>query len=176
MTVGWRVRRATTDDAVAIAAVHVDAWRWAYRDLMPGAFLDALGDPVRVERRSERWRQDLADGWLSTWVAEMDGSIVGFAGAASTRDEDLPPGTVELVMINVLEAWAGQGVGRALMETVEGHWHEIGADTAVLWVLTGNDRARRFYARLGWSPDGATGEYEVPGAAIPQLRLRKRLG
>jgi GNAT superfamily N-acetyltransferase len=176
MTAGWRVRRARTDDADALAVVHVDVWRRAYRDLMPDAFLDELGDPARVERRSERWRQDLADGSLSTWVAEVDGSIVGFAGAAPTRDGDLPPGAVELVMINVLEAWAGRGVGRALMGTVEGHWREIGADTAVLWVLTGNGRARQFYARLGWLPDGATGDYELPGAAIPQMRLRKRLG
>ena len=35
--------------------------------------------------------------------------------------------------------------------------------------------AQGFHARLGWLPDGATGEYAVPGATIPQLRLRKRL-
>jgi GNAT superfamily N-acetyltransferase len=151
--------------------VHVRVWRWAYREQMPEEFLERM----RPERRAEIWRADLADGWISAWVAEVDGAVVGFAGTAPTRDEDLPPGTAELVMINVLEEHAGQGVGRALMEVVEGHWGEIGADAAVLWVLADNDRARRFYARLGWGTDGATGVYEVPGATIPQMRMSKRL-
>ena len=77
-------------------------------------------------------------------------------------------------MINVLEEYAGQGVGQALMAAVEAHWRQLGVEVAMLWVLTGNQRARSFYARLGWEPDGATGEYDVPGAALPQLRLRKR--
>lgn len=50
-----------------------------------------------------------------------------------------------------------------------------GATTAVLWVLSGNERAQTFYARLGWAPDGATGTFELPGGGLPQLRLRKRL-
>ena len=93
----------------------------------------------------------------------------------SCRDDDVPEGTVELVMINVLEEHAGAGIGQALMEEVERHWRRLGAETAVLWVLVDNESARGFYARLGWLPDGASGEYEVPGAAIPQLRLRKRI-
>lgn len=162
-------------DADVLADVHARVWQWAYRGLMPDAFLDALGHPARVERRAERWRQDLAEGWLATWVAEAGGPVVGFAGTAATRDEDVPPATAELVMINVLEEHAGRGVGRALMAAVEGHWRGIGASLAVLWVLTGNERAQGFYARLGWAVDGATGDYEVPGAAIPQLRMRKPL-
>ena len=57
--------------------------------------------------------------------------------------------TAELVMINVLEDCAGQGVGRTLMETAEEHWRTIGAPAAVLWVLADNEPARRFYANAG---------------------------
>ncbi len=166
-----RIRRAVVADAEALGAVHVRVWRWAYRDHMPEEFLARM----RPERRAEIWRANLTEDWITAWVAEIDGIVVGFAGTAPTRDEDIPPETAELVMINVLEEHAGQGVGRALMETVERHWHGIGAEAAVLWVLADNDRARAFYTRLGWVPDGATGTYEVPGAAIPQLRMAKRL-
>lgn len=172
MTAPAHVRRAVLGDAEALGDVHVRVWRWAYQGQMPDEHLARM----RPERRAEIWRRDLTEGWIDTWVAEIDGAVVGFAGTAPTRDRDLPPATAELVMINVLEEHSGQGVGRALMEAVEEHWRRIGAEAAVLWVLTGNHRARSFYARLGWTPDGATGEYEVPGAAIPQLRLRKHLG
>jgi GNAT superfamily N-acetyltransferase len=171
MTASAHVRRAVPGDADALGEVHVRVWRWAYRGQMPDEYLARL----RSQRRAQIWRTDLAEGSIETWVAEFDGSVVGFAGTALARDDDLAPGTVELVMINVLEEYAGQGVGRALMERVETHWRAIGATVAVLWVLAGNERARGFYARLGWLPDGATGEYAVPGANIPQLRLRKRL-
>jgi GNAT superfamily N-acetyltransferase len=173
MTAPIHVRRAVPGDAEALALVHVRVWRWAYRGLMPDSFLDSLS----VERRTARWQVDLSADWLTTWVAEVRGAIVGFAGAAAaTRDEDLPPGTAELVMINVLEEHAGRGVGRALLGAVEEHWLERGADLAVLWVLAGNDRARAAYDGLGWVPDGATGDYEVGGITIQQLRLRKHLG
>ena len=166
-----RIRRAVVADAEALGEVHVRVWRWAYRGHMPAEYLERL----RPERRADIWRQDLAESWIDTWVAEIDGAIVGFAGAAPTRDADLPAGIAELVMINVLREHAGQGVGRALMGTVEGYWRERGVPAAVLWVLTANEVARAFYARLGWTPDGATGVYEVPGAGIPQMRLAKRL-
>ena len=166
-----RIRRATPADAEALGEMHVRVWRWAYRGLLPDDFLASM----RPERRAERWTRNLAEGWLTAWVAEDDGQLVAHAGCADTRDEDAPPGAAELVMINVLEEYAGLGLGRALMETVEAHWRELGVEVAVLWVLTDNVRARAFYAHLGWLPDGRTGQYEVPGAAVPMLRLRKRL-
>lgn len=171
MTADVSVRRVTLADADALGDVHVRVWRWAYRDHMPDAFLARM----RPERRAEIWRANLTEGWITAWVAEIDGVIVGFAGTAPTRDEDIPPETAELVMINVLEDHAGQGVGRTLMQTAEEHWRKIGARAAVLWVLADNERARAFYTRLGWEPDGASGTYEVPGAALPTVRLAKRL-
>jgi GNAT superfamily N-acetyltransferase len=163
------IRRAVPADADELGDGHVAAWRWAYRDLMPATFLASM----RPERQAEWWHRRFAEGWLDTWVAESQGRIVGHAGSAVARDEDAPPGAAELVMINVIEEYARQGVGRALMETVEEHWRALGVEVAVLWVLADNDRARSFYARLGWLPDGATGQYELPGVSLPQLRLRK---
>ena len=48
-----------------------------------------------------------------------------------------------------------------------------GYDEAILWVLDRNDRARPFYERWGWRPDGATKD-EPNGDAPPLLDLRYR--
>ncbi|MEX0715757.1 MAG: hypothetical protein WD066_04185 [Planctomycetaceae bacterium] len=37
------VRQATPADAPAIAAIHVDAWRGAYRGIVPAEYLAAPG-------------------------------------------------------------------------------------------------------------------------------------
>jgi RimJ/RimL family protein N-acetyltransferase len=46
---------------------------------------------------------------------------------------------------------------------------------AVLWVLPGNRRARRFYEAAGWVADGAERSAEVQGVVVPEVRYRRRL-
>src|SRR5436190_23282849 len=103
-----RVRAATTDDAEAIGAVQERGWQVAYRHIFPPAEL-ARGGFIQVER----WRVRLADpprGW-STFVAERDRTVVGFASLGPSRDER---GLGELYAIYVdPDAWS-TGAGRAL--------------------------------------------------------------
>lgn len=45
----------------------------------------------------------------------------------------------------------------------------------LLWVLKGNARARRFYERAGFRPDGAEEPFEVEGVAVPEVRYVRAL-
>ena len=45
---------------------------------------------------------------------------------------------------------------------------------AVLWVLTGNDRATRFYQADGWQLDGQTRSEVVWGLEVNEARRRTR--
>ena len=49
------------------------------------------------------------------------------------------------------------------------------AASAMLWVLTANDRARRFYEARGWTFEGTEKMYHRDGHAIPELRCIKLL-
>jgi GNAT superfamily N-acetyltransferase len=53
------------------------------------------------------------------------------------------------------EAW-GTGVAAELHDRAVAALREAGVETARLWVLEENMRARRFYARRGWRPHGET--------------------
>jgi hypothetical protein len=53
--VAVNIRRAIATDAATIAGIHVRAWQWAYRGLIPDAFLDSLS----VEARETSWRRQL---------------------------------------------------------------------------------------------------------------------
>ena len=52
-----RASREPSDDAAGIATTHVASWRAAYRGLLPQSLLDDLS----VDRRTEQWREAIAD-------------------------------------------------------------------------------------------------------------------
>ena len=149
-----QVRVARVDDAEVVAAVHVRSWQSAYRGLIPDAYLDTLS----VERRSEVWSRILTGTDLprtGTFVLQDGLDVIGFVHFAPTRDDDLPASTGEVTGIYLTpNAW-GRGGGRQLMDAAQASLKAAGSTTATLWVLEANLRARRFYERQGWAPDGA---------------------
>jgi GNAT superfamily N-acetyltransferase len=144
------IRRATVDDAIAIAELHVRATRAAYRGLMPDAFLD--GRSPRVES----WRTQLGDDARHVFVADDGARLLGFAVCGPAEDATLGSDCGELYAIYLEPDVIGRGVGRALIEAATRDLRGRGFTRAVLWVLEGNARGRRFYEAAGWRPDGAT--------------------
>ncbi|MEO8752622.1 MAG: GNAT family N-acetyltransferase, partial [Casimicrobiaceae bacterium] len=71
------IRPATPSDASAIAQVRVNAWRTTYRGLIPDGYLAAM----KVEDSAALWSKVLnaAPNTTNTFVAEIDGAVVGFA-------------------------------------------------------------------------------------------------
>jgi ribosomal protein S18 acetylase RimI-like enzyme len=82
--------------------------------------------------------------------------------------------TGELYALYLEPAWWSAGVGRALTETVLATLWEDGYRRVVLWVLTGNARARRFYERAGFRKDGTKNVLTGIGA-IEELRYAREL-
>ena len=164
------VRRGGVEDAERLAWVHVRVWQQAYAGLLPARYLD---DMMRtLPRRTERWRHLLAEN--PPWVACLDGrEPIGFAGSLPSRDEDARPGeTGELGTIYVLQEHWSTGVGRRLMRAAMTSLREEGYREATLWVLEGNQRARRFYESGGWQLDGARKADEVRGLTLREVRYR----
>jgi GNAT superfamily N-acetyltransferase len=168
------VRPAQVTDAAAIAAAHVATWQRAYRGLLPGEYLDGL-DPARWAIGWNRVLADDAPGHVTLVAEDHDGQVVGFADAATSRDDEAAPGTGEVTAIYVLPGHWDTGAGRALMAAAEAALREAGHGAATLWVLRDNDRARRFYERVGWSPDGTEKTDELAGVSVVEVRYRRPL-
>jgi GNAT superfamily N-acetyltransferase len=170
-----RVRIAEPRDARSIATIHVESWRGAYRGLVPDEHLDELS----IDRRAAFWSEVLAHGpeWRQrTWIAERDGTPLGFATAGASRDPDLDRalfGELQAIYVDP-EHWRG-GAGRVLLEAAESFLREEGFVAATLWVLEGNERALGFYGAMGWRADGATKREVWDGVAMDEMRYRKEL-
>jgi GNAT superfamily N-acetyltransferase len=166
------VRLATAADADAIARMHVESWRVAYTGLMPDEAVAAFD----AEARRRMWSEALAGerpAGSATFVAELDGAVVGVANVVAARDE--PSGIGELTHIYLHPDSWGRGVGRALLARAEESLRASGFREAVLWVLEGNERAERFYRAAGWTHDGGRKLDDFAGPPISELRYRKDL-
>ncbi|HET9780708.1 MAG TPA: GNAT family N-acetyltransferase [Candidatus Dormibacteraeota bacterium] len=138
------VRPAESGDAAAIARVHVETWRTAYRGLLPDDYLASL-DRAGYE---QRWARTLRDAAVRVFVAEDGGTVVGFASGGPERaGEERFSG--ELYAIYVLSDAQGHGHGRALACAVVQALREMHLGEMIVWVLRDNHPARHFYERLG---------------------------
>jgi ribosomal protein S18 acetylase RimI-like enzyme len=174
-TMPCRVRRAEVRDARAIAEIHVAGWRAAYRGQMPDELLDGLSVDARAAQRQAHLANP-SDDTVQTWVAEVDGVVVGFAVAGPSRGPE-PSGEPEgeMYAIYVDPARWGQRTGRTLLEHVKGDLRARGYRTVTLWVLAGNALAQRFYAAAGLAPDGGTKTERFGEAELTELRYRAML-
>ncbi|MYT30323.1 MULTISPECIES: GNAT family N-acetyltransferase [unclassified Streptomyces] len=172
----------TETDVDGVSAVRVRGWQAAYRGLMPQAYLDALSVAEDARKRRERFARRRPEAWQL--VAERGGEVVGWLAAGPARDADLAPDgglpaeappAAELMALYVAPALIGRGVGRALLSAGTARAGARGFGTLSLWMVRGNDRARRLYERAGFAPDGAEEAYDVGGWRVPELRYRRPL-
>jgi len=139
------VRSARPGDAAAVADVHRESWRTTYAGILP---LDVIA--AHAGRTGEAtWRRRIVDHHAAntTFVAEIDGHIVGLANCGDARHL-LEGIDAEIYALYVLQAHQRRGAGRALVAACARHFVRQGQFGFYLWVLKAN-RARLFYESLG---------------------------
>ena len=187
------IRSGSAADAVSIAAVQRAGWFAAYEGIIPHEIIDRVTAPdegarVRQTFRTRPW-QRMVVAVAGTRDTRGPGDLPGIIGYASFGQETNvltgpwphPPtdagrdGRVaELYALYVRPAWWSTGTGRALMDRALARTCAARYQSVVLWVLRDNARARRFYERAGFTPDGATHVLEGLGG-VTEVRYRLAL-
>jgi GNAT superfamily N-acetyltransferase len=193
------IRSASTADAAQIAVVMRDSWFAAYDGIIAPAIIDRATAPdggarVRQSFRMRPWQRMIAavarqPGPTQRGRPQADPAapdIIGYASFGPERDVlDMPwpyPLTsagsggkvAELYALYVHPAWWSTGTGRALMDQVLAKVRAAGYGCITLWVLEANARARRFYQRAGFIPDGARHVLDDLGG-VTEIRYRRAL-
>jgi GNAT superfamily N-acetyltransferase len=169
------LRDATPADARAIATVVVASWRAAYRGLMPDEVLAGLS----VSDRERFWSDALIAGEPRTSVVVVTSArVVGFAASGPPLNpaDRADPALGDLYALYLdPDSW-GRGIGARLHTAVLDRLRGCGFTSAGLWILDGNERARRFYLRHGWIDTGRTQVDRGPdGIELHEWRLRRTL-
>lgn len=86
-------------------------------------------------------------------VAELDGTVVGYAGAWIILDES------HVTNIAVEESCRGRGIGKQLTAGLMQYLSNLGAAYATLEVRVSNERAQNLYKSLGFVSIGKRKKY-----------------
>lgn len=131
---GCKIRRMTLPDLDEVAAIEADTF------------------PTPWSRQS--FEQELTRNVVARYlVAELDGRVIGYAGAWIILDES------HITNIAIAEVYRGKGYGRALTQALLQYLSNLGAAYATLEVRKSNLRAQNLYTSLGFQTVGVRKRY-----------------
>lgn len=152
----------TEAEVAGKAYVHWKSWQETYAGLIDPQYL-AEFTLEKCQRIATRWGDHLL-------VAKDGERVVGFVGYGAYRDDTLAE-TGEVYSIYVLREYHGRQVGRALMDAA---LKKLATYPRVaVWVLKGNERAIRFYQKVGFVFDGTEAEILL-GTPNTELRMIRK--
>lgn len=172
------VRLAWADDATAIGALQVRAWRELYAGLLPADVLTELP----ADAFTARWRHSISrpkEARQRVLVALERATVRGFAATAPATDGDAHPATDgEVVEFVVEPLQRGAGHGSRLLHAVVDTMRQDGFTRSTCWLPATNDEFRAFLGGQGWDADGAHRELDLHGdgsVIVKQVRLHTDL-
>jgi len=150
---GFDYRTPAREEGASLAAMarrcFVETFGHLYDETDLHPFLDQAYGPQGLLAEME-------DPQTEFRIACLDEAVVGYAKLSPlcAPAENAQPGALELRQIYVLAEWQGTGVAPTLMEWAVARAQARGATELYLTVFDHNHRAKRFYARYGFSEWG----------------------
>ncbi|KAB7772266.1 GNAT family N-acetyltransferase [Xanthomonas maliensis] len=166
-----QIRRATLDDAAAVARIATATFTETFGHLYPEQDLrDFLIETFSVERA----QIVLGHPNYAIWLLEHEGVAIGHAaaGPCGLPHAEVRPGDGELKRLYLLKQYQSCGWGSRLFETALQWLERDGPRTLWIGVWSENFGAQRFYARYGFVQ---VGEYDFPvGATVDREFILRR--
>jgi GNAT superfamily N-acetyltransferase len=171
-------RVAWADDAAAIAAVQVRAWRDSYQDVLPAEVLEAL-DPQELAAGRSQTLSRPPDARNRVLDAQERNDETGVAVTGPAGDPDCDPVAVgEISDLTVDPHKRSEGHGSRLMQACVDTLVADKFTRAITWLGATDDELRRFWTDAGWGPDGAHRTLDLTGdgsTLVKQVRLHTGL-
>ncbi len=147
------IREANLTDHKDIAEVGRKSFKWAFEELFPSDVLVRYLDNTYTE---DKITKSLLNKENSYFVAESNRSLVGFLKLKYSCSHNLSSfeNQLQLQKIYILPDQANSGLGSKLMKFSEKKIAKISPVLVWLQVYEGNDRAKSFYRRFGYTPIG----------------------
>ena len=146
-----RIRPFKEDDLDSIGAINRRAWTGGIstHDLLEQRHGLVNGKPW-IEQMVQAVATHLAEPDVTTFVAEQESKLVGYAAAQIKNDcEECDLG---IVSYNAVDPdYRGRGIGTTLVQQVIDFLKSQGARVLVVWTLEGGEPANKLYQGLGFT-------------------------
>jgi diamine N-acetyltransferase len=166
------IRRATLDDASALAALGAAAFTETFGHLYPPEDLQSF---LATSHSVEMWQRTLADPQRAGWVALLsDTTPIGYVvvGACKLPVVNLEPDAGEIQQLYVLARHHNLRLGTRLMDLGLAWLETPHRRPLYIGVWSENLGAQRFYGRYGFNK---VGEYGFPvGTTVDREFILKR--
>jgi GNAT superfamily N-acetyltransferase len=141
-----QVRPPKPKDAEALADVYAEAWRGAYRGIIPHLSLERM-----VARRGLKWWRSALTERRPLLVLDFDGSPSGYVTFGRSRS-GRSPFQGEIFELYMHPIYQGLGLGEKLFQGARKRLIELHLRGLLVWALSDNDCACSFYLSLGGKP------------------------
>ena len=141
-----QVRQARPKDAEALAEVYAEAWRGAYRGIIPHLSLERM-----VARRNLKWWRAALAERRPLLVLDFDGSASGYVTFGRSRS-GRSPFQGEIFELYLHPIYQGLGLGEKLFQGARRRLSDLHLRGLLVWALSDNDGACAFYLSLGGKP------------------------
>lgn len=141
-----QIRSARPKDAVVLAEVYAEAWRGAYRGVIPHLSLERM-----IARRGLRWWQCALKQPGALLVLDFDGAPAGYVTYGRSRARR-SPFQGEIFELYLHPVYQGLGFGEQLFDSARQRLADLRLKGLVVWALADNDAACAFYLNLGGKP------------------------
>ena len=122
--------------------VYIKSWRATYK----GIILDKILDTITVEKFSKIWKKYITKENNGIFGAFENDIFLGFG--AFTPDEEMAD-TLYLDSLHIKDEYKGKGVGTKIINHLKEYARGKGYKGVSVSIMSGNDRARNLYTKLG---------------------------
>ena len=128
------IRKEEEKDVEECIDINIKEWWSTYKDLIPNEIIEEL--QVKNQKRINDVIKNLREK-NNTFVAEVDGKVVGFSSYGKSRNEKFP-NSGEIYSCYILDDYHGLKIGRKLADKVMESLIKDGYQTMITACLVGN--------------------------------------
>lgn len=153
-------------DSVSASRIYALSWKKAYR----GIYSDTLLNEIDLTDWVETFNSNYVTGRFQIAILTLNGEDVAACGFGPSRNYDDPAFGEVTSFYALPEIW-GSGYNAYLMQFALTALAKAGHTHAHIWVLKNNPRAKRFYEKCGFKPNGKELSFLHKGEHAVEIEL-----
>ena len=166
----FKIIRAKKENAHEMALLHAISWEQAYSGIIP----ENIINDFTIEKREKIFSSAISSNPEEYYIFKVDDNLAGIASLNKSHEKNAPDYIGEIYSIYFHPKYWGTPATYYGLQFCVDRLKTLGFKTVTIWVLNDNIRAKKFYEKNGFIPDGNYQEMEL-GKKLLEIRYSKNI-